>query len=217
MAELMDLLDSDFNGREDLRQLLLNKAPKYGNNDPVVDDYARTILDWCVDELSNTILDDGRGGHFTVTLSTQSYNVVLGRYVGAMPDGRHAFQEQADNASPMGGRDTNGPTAAVSSVAHLDHFMPQTGVLLNQRFDPALLKGTRGLDILETIVRTYFEKYGEHIQINVVDTETLRAAQKNPKDYQNLMVRVAGYSAYFVELDREVHESLIHRTVQQQL
>ena len=91
-----------------------------------------------------------------------------------MPDGRHAFTPQADNASPMSGRDTNGPTAALSSIAHSDLFMYQTGALVNQRFDPALLKGEKGLDILESILRGYFEQYGEHVQINVVDTETLR-------------------------------------------
>ena len=214
MSELMDLLACDFKGHENMRQLLLNRAPKYGNNDPIVDDYARELADWLSDELQYNGLDDGHGARYTIVVSTQSYNVTLGEQIGAMPDGRHAFTPQADNASPMSGRDTNGPTAALSSVAHSDLFMYQTGALVNQRFDPALLKGEKGLDILESILRGYFEQYGEHVQINVVDTETLRAAQENPKDYQNILVRVAGYSAYFVELERKIQDDIISRTLQ---
>lgn len=214
MRELMDLLACDFEGHENMRQLLLNRAPKYGNNDPIVDDYARELADWLSDELQYNGLDDGHGARYTIVVSTQSYNVTLGEQIGAMPDGRHAFTPQADNASPMSGRDTNGPTAALSSIAHSDLFMYQTGALVNQRFDPALLKGEKGLDILESILRGYFEQYGEHVQINVVDTETLRAAQENPKDYQNILVRVAGYSAYFVELERKIQDDIISRTLQ---
>ena len=214
MRELMDLLACDFEGHENMRQLLLNRAPKYGNNDPLVDDYARELADWLSDELQYNGLDDGHGARYTIVVSTQSYNVTLGEQIGAMPDGRHAFTPQADNASPMSGRDTNGPTAALSSIAHSDLFMYQTGALVNQRFDPALLKGEKGLDILESILRGYFEQYGEHVQINVVDTETLRAAQENPKDYQNILVRVAGYSAYFVELERKIQDDIISRTLQ---
>lgn len=214
MSELMDLLACDFKGHENMRQLLLNRAPKYGNNDPLVDDYARGLADWLSDELQYNGLDDGHGARYTIVVSTQSYNVTLGEQIGAMPDGRHAFTPQADNASPMSGRDTNGPTAALSSIAHSDLFMYQTGALVNQRFDPALLKGEKGLDILESILRGYFEQYGEHVQINVVDTETLRAAQENPKDYQNILVRVAGYSAYFVELERKIQDDIISRTLQ---
>ena len=214
MSELMDLLACDFEGHENMRQLLLNRAPKYGNNDPLVDDYGRELADWLSDELQYNGLDDGHGARYTIVVSTQSYNVTLGEQIGAMPDGRHAFTPQADNASPMSGRDTNGPTAALSSIAHSDLFMYQTGALVNQRFDPALLKGEKGLDILESILRGYFEQYGEHVQINVVDTETLRAAQENPKDYQNILVRVAGYSAYFVELERKIQDDIISRTLQ---
>ncbi len=217
MAELMDLIDSDFAGQESKRQLLLNRAPKYGNNDPLVDDYARLLYDWFNDDLQYNGLSDGHGGQYTVVTSTQSYNVTLGEQVGAMPDGRKAYTPQADNASPMSGRDTKGPTAALASVAYTDLFMTHTGELVNQRFDPVLLKGEKGLDILESIVRGYFEQYGEHLQVNVVDTETLRAAQENPRDYQNILVRVAGYSAYFVELERKVQDDIISRTLQSTL
>lgn len=215
MPELMDLLESDFKGREDLRQLLLNKAPKYGNNIEMVDEYAHWLVDLCNEQaIKHT---DGRGGRFTVVIASQSYNVVLGRLIGATPDGRRAFEDLADNASPMIGMDLNGPTAVVASVAALDPLIPQSGVLLNQRFDPAMVKGEKGLDILETVIRTYFMKHGQHIQINVVDTATLLAAQEKPEDYRNILVRVAGYSAYFVDLERGIQDNIIARTVQTSL
>jgi len=215
MGELMEMLACDFQGHEEIRQLLLNKAPKYGNDNELVDDYARWIVDQCNEDIAH--FTDGRGGRFTTVYATQSYNVVVGRLIGATPDGRHAHADLADNASPMNGLDCCGPTAVVKSVSHLDHFIPQNGILLNQRFDPAIVRGDKGLDILETVVRSFFNMKGEHIQVTVVDTETLRAAQKNPKAYQNIMVRVAGYSAYFVELDKQVQDNIITRTLQQGL
>ena len=125
MAELMDLLATDFEGREDMRQLLLNKAPKYGNDEELVDEYARWIADQCNEDIVQ--YTDGRGGRFTTVYATQSYNVVIGRMVGATPDGRRAFTDLADNASPTNGLDCCGPTAVVKSVARLDHLVPQNG------------------------------------------------------------------------------------------
>lgn len=215
MAELMDLLESDFEGREDMRQLLINKAPKYGNNIEQVDEYANWLVD-LFDEQAKQY-KDARGGAFTTVIASQSYNVVLGHLIGATPDGRHAFTALADNASPMIGMDVNGPTAVVNSVAAIDPLIPQSGILLNQRFDPAIVKGEKGLDILETVVRTFFTKHGQHIQVNVVDTETLLAAKKNPKEYRHILVRVAGYSAYFVDLEEEIQDNIIARTVQESL
>lgn len=215
MTELMDLLASDFEGREDLRQLLINRAPKYGNNIEEVDDYAYWLVDLCDEQVKQ--YRDGRDGEFTTVIASQSYNVVLGRLIGATPDGRHAFGDLADNASPMIGMDVNGPTAVVTSVSHLDPLIPQSGILLNQRFDPAIVKGEKGLDILETVIRTFFLKRGQHIQVNVVDTETLLAAKENPQDYKNILVRVAGYSAYFVDLEEDIQDNIIARTLQQSL
>ena len=215
MAELMELLHTNFEGHEDMRQILLNKAPKYGNDDELVDRYARWIVDQCNDDIVK--YRDGRGGRYTTVYATQSYNVVVGRLIGATPDGRRAFEDLADNASPTNGQDHCGPTAVVKSVSYLDHFIPQNGILLNQRFDPAVIKGEKGLDILESIVRSFCSMNGEHIQVTVVDTDTLKAAQKDPKSYQNILVRVAGYSAYFVELDKQVQDNIITRTLQQGL
>lgn len=215
MSELMSLIETNFEGKEDMRQLLINRAPKYGNDIEMVDEYAHWLIDLCNEQAIQ--YTDGRDGRFTTVVASQSYNVVLGRLIGATPDGRLAYEALADNASPMIGMDRNGPTAVVSSVAALDPLIPQSGILLNQRFDPAIVKGDKGLDILETVIRTYFMKHGQHIQINVVDTDTLLAAQKNPKDYCNILVRVAGYSAYFVDLEKDIQDNIIARTVQTSL
>lgn len=212
MEQLLTCLDTDYKDNEMTRQLLLNKAPKFGNDKDEVDSYGHWLMEKVNEDLQQ--YQDGRGGTLTTVFATQSYNVVQGRYVGATPDGRHAFTPTADNASPTCGADVQGPTAVIHSLAKIDQVLAQNGVLLNQRLDPAIVKGERGLDILESIVRSYFDLYGEHIQFNVIDTETLRKAQQNPEEYKSIMVRVAGYSAYFVELDRAVQEDIINRTVQ---
>lgn len=212
MAELLDLLETDFEGKENMRQLLINRAPKYGNDIEAVDKYAHFVVKSLDDEGKK--YTDGRGGELTTVWATQSYNVVLGRKIGATPDGRRAFTAMADNVSPMIGMDTNGPTAVVNSVNAVDSTIPQSGMLLNQRFDPAIVKGNKGIDILEAVLRAHFNKKGDHLQINVVDNETLRAAQKEPEKYRNMLVRVAGYSAFFVDLEENIQENIIQRTLQ---
>lgn len=213
MAEVLDAIDSDFEGKETLRQMLINRAPKYGNDIDEVDEYAHWLSKLCNDQIHKHI--DGRGAEYTMVISTQSYNVVLGQLIGALPDGRKAYTALADNASPMIGMDTNGPTAVVKSLGTIDPLLAQSGVLLNQRFDPQVVKGDKGLDILETVIRTYFDtQNGQHIQLNIVDDETLKAAQKEPSKYRNILVRVAGYSAYFVELEKDIQDNIIARTVQ---
>ena len=216
MHELMDLLATDFEGKENMRQLLINRAPKYGNDIDTVDAYAHWLTKLCNDQITKHT--DGRDAKYTMVISTQSYNVVLGQLIGALPDGRKAYSALADNASPMIGMDVNGPTAVMKSLGKTDPLLAQSGVLVNQRFDPAVVKGDKGLDIIETVVRTYFEdEHGQHIQLNVVDDDTLRAAQKEPQKYRNILVRVAGYSAYFVDLEKDIQDNIIARTVQQSL
>ena len=118
----------------------------------------------------------------------------------------------------MIGMDVNGPTAVMKSLGRIDPLIAQSGILVNQRFDPAVVKGEKGLEIIETVIRTYFdEEHGQHIQLNVVDDDTLRAAQKEPQKYRNVLVRVAGYSAYFVDLEKDIQDNIIARTVQQSL
>lgn len=147
-------------------------------------------------------------------VATQAYNVEMGKLTGASPDGRHAKTPLADNASPSPGMDVNGPTAVVNSLAACDELIPQSGLLLNQRFDPAVVKGEKGIDIIETVFSCTFCTEWFHIQINVLDDETLYAAQKEPEKYKNILVRVAGYSAYFVDLSEEIQNNIIERTLQ---
>lgn len=212
MEELINLVDTNFEGREDIRQLLLNRVPKFGNDIEQVDKYSY----WLINSLDESMKrhKDAHGGPFTVLVATQSYNVELGKLIGATPDGRLAHTPCADNVSPSPGADVNGPTAVVNSLASCDQLIPQSGLLLNQRFDPAIVAGEKGLDIIETVFRTLFAKDGYHIQINVLDDETLYAAQKNPDNYRNIIVRVAGYSAYFVDLSEEIQNNIIERTIQ---
>lgn len=210
LSEMMQLLDSNWEGKENYRLLFKNKAPKYGNNIDMVDNYANWLIEVFADELPK--YRDSRNGMYTLINLSQSYNIWQGRRSGATPDGRRAFDPLADNASPTVGYDQNGPTSAVMSVAKIDQLLVNSGTLLNQKFDPAIIKGEKGYEILDTVIKTYFDNNGEHIQINVVDVDTLRKAQKEPDKYRNLMVRVAGYSAYFVELDKAVQENIINRT-----
>lgn len=213
MDELIKLLDCNFEGHEDMRMLLKNRAPKFGNDNDQVDKYGY----WLVDALDNSMKrhKDAHGGQFTVLVATQSYNVEMGKDVGATPDGRLAETALADNASPMIGCDTCGPTAVVNSLAKSDQLRPQSGLLLNQRFDPQIVKGEKGLDIIENVFRAHFAQDGFHIQINVLDNETLLDAQEHPENYRNLLVRVAGYSAYFVDLSKGIQDNIIERTIQQ--
>lgn len=212
MGELLELLETNFEGREDLRLMLVNRAPKYGNDIAQVDQYAEFVAGAINKEAKR--YRDGRGGELDIVFATQSYNMVLGKLIGATPDGRKAFTPVADNASPMIGMDVSGPTAVVKSVDSTKRCNVQGGCLLNQRFDPHIVKGEKGVDILETVLRAHFIHEGEHMQINVVDNETLRDAQKHPENYRNLLVRVAGYSAFFVDLEKSIQENIIDRTIQ---
>ncbi len=212
MEQLVELLDSDFEGREDLRQMLINRAPKFGNDNEEVDQYGHWLMNMIDEALRKH--HDAQGGPLTIVVATQAYNVEMGRFTGATPDGRHAGTPLADNVSPMIGMDTNGPTAVVKSLSCCDQEVPLSGLLLNQRFDPTIAAGEKGLDIIETVFRAHFNEGGYHIQINVLSDETLRAAQKHPEDYRNIIVRVAGYSAYFVDLNEEIQNNIIDRTIQ---
>lgn len=210
MDELMEALHHNFEGREDIRLTLLNKAPKYGNDNDYVDGIAAAIVKHYADSLNR--YKDSRGGDYQVVVESQSMNVSQGKCVLASADGRFAYDPVNDNCSPVMGRDINGPTAAVKSVAKLDQKNAKDGCLYNIRFDPRSVQGEKGRKILRSVIETYFDNMGEHIQVNVVDTETLRAAQREPEKYRNLLVRVAGYLAYFTELDKDVQENVISRT-----
>lgn len=210
MDELITALDKNFEGEERMRQMLLNEPPKYGNDDPHADAMVRDILKFCADTVQGW--EDSRGGRYSFSNLSQTVNISHGEVCGATPDGRLAGEPYCDNASPTMGRDLNGPTATVKSVASIEQSNFHDGALFNLRFDPKGIEGEKGLQIVEGVIKTYFENGGEHIQINVVDDETLKKAQQKPEDYRGLMVRVAGYMAYFTELDKAAQDSIIYRT-----
>lgn len=190
----------------------LDTVPKFGNDIEEVDDMARlSALIYCreVEKYKNV-----RGGQFQPGLYPVSANVPMGGQTGATPDGRKAGEPLADGVSPVSGRDVNGPTAAANSVAHLDHAIASNGTLFNQKFHPSALSGREGLEKLAALVRGYFDQKGMHVQYNVVGRETLLEAQKHPEQYKNLVVRVAGYSAHFVSLDKGLQDDIINRTEQ---
>ncbi len=210
-AELLAALRADWAGSEALRLRLANKTPRFGNDDDAADGLARRVLDSLLSTIEGR--RSPRGGDYRVNLLSTTCHVYFGLRTGATPDGRRATLPISDGTSPCHGADRKGPTAVMRSLAKLDHARTG-GTLLNQRFLPGALAGDKGLDLLSALVRGYFGLGGHHAQFNVVDTETLRAAQAKPEDYRNLLVRVAGYSDYFVNLDRNHQEEIISRTAQ---
>ena len=210
MDELISALDKNFEGEERMRQLLINKPPKFGNDNEYVDGIYREMMHFIADNVQQW--DDARGGKYSFNVHSQTVNVSHGMACGATPDGRLAGEPFCDNASPMMGRDVSGPTATVKSVASMGQEAFHDGALFNLRFDPKGVEGEKGLASIEGVIKTYFKHGGEHIQINVVDNKTLKDAQKHPEKYKGLMVRVAGYMAYFTELDKSAQDTIIYRT-----
>ena len=210
MEELIHACDTNFEGQERLRQLLLNKPEKYGNNQPHVDAVYKEMVDFIAEHVQQW--HDARGGYYAFGIDSQTMNIPHGQVTGALPDGRKAGEPFCDASSPMMGRDLHGPTATVKSVASMVDEKLHEGALYNLRFDPKGVQGEKGLNIIEGVIKTYFDDGGQHIQINVVDNETLKKAQKNPENYKGLMVRVAGYMAYFTELDKSAQDTIIYRT-----
>ncbi|TCW06991.1 cobalamin-independent glycerol dehydratase large subunit [Raoultella sp. BIGb0138] len=203
---------TDSSRYQEIRHILEN-TPSFGNDIDDVDLVARhCALIYCqeVEKYTNP-----RGGRFQAGIYPVSANVLFGKDVGALPDGRLAKEPLADGVSPRQGKDTLGPTAAANSVAKLDHFIASNGTLYNQKFLPSSLAGEKGLRNFGGLVRNYFDKKGMHVQFNVIDRNTLLEAQKNPQQHQDLVVRVAGYSAQFVVLAKEVQDDIISRTEQQ--
>ncbi|WP_027695613.1 glycyl radical diol dehydratase GrpM [Vibrio litoralis] len=197
---------------EEIR-LILESSPSFGNDIDDVDYVARRCASiYCeeVEKYTNT-----RGGQFQAGIYPVSANVLFGKGVSALPDGRLAGKPLSDGVSPRQGKDVSGPTAAANSVAKLDHFIASNGTLYNQKFLPSSLAGEKGLRNFSGLVRNYFDRKGMHVQFNVIDRERLLDAQKNPHLYQDLVVRVAGYSAQFVVLAKEVQDDIISRTEQQ--
>jgi formate C-acetyltransferase len=209
MEELLAALRADFEAEERLRQLLLNRTPKYGNDD----DYADAVMTDVFEAYFGAV--DGRptprGGTYRVNMLPTTVHVYFGSVLGATPDGRKAGSPLSEGISPVQGADRHGPTAVLKSVAKMDHARTG-GTLLNQKFTPRLLQDDDGLKKFVQLIRTYFNMDGHHIQFNVVDGATLRAAQEHPDQYRDLIVRVAGYSDYFCDLSTALQDEIIART-----
>jgi len=209
MDDLLSMLEADFDGHEQTRQLLLNRTPKYGNDD----DYADDLMVRVFEAYFNAV--DGRrstkGGEYHIDMLPTTCHIYFGSVTGALPDGRLAWSPLSEGVSPVQGADRHGPTAAARSVAKMDHVRTG-GTLLNQKFTPQLLGSEDGMNGILHLVRGYFNLDGHHIQFNVVDADTLRAAQANPEQYRSLIVRVAGYSDYFCDLSKALQDEIITRT-----
>jgi choline trimethylamine-lyase len=210
MGRLLDALESDFEGYEELRGRLLHDAPKYGNDDDYVDLLTRDATQFANREVMkyrNVFGGQAQSGIIAVTAG-----IPFGSVVGALPSGRKAGQPLADNSSPSSGNDRFGPTAIARSVGKLDTAALRNGTLLNLRLSPQSTSGEEGLRKMVWLVRGLCDVGCWHAQFNVVDTCTLREAQAKPEEYRDLLVRVAGYSAYFTQLHRDVQEDIIRRT-----
>ena len=209
MDDLLEIFEADFAGQERTRQMLVNRTPKYGNDD----DYADHVMVRVFETYFNAL--DGRrntkGGEYHINLLPTTVHVYFGSVTGATPDGRRAGTPLSEGVSPVQGVDRHGPTAVLRSVAKMDHARTG-GTLLNLKFTPQVLASEEGLDKLVQLIRTYFRLDGHHIQFNVVDAKTLRAAQQNPEQYRSLIVRVAGYSDYFCDLSQALQDEIIART-----
>lgn len=211
MKELLEILKVDFNRYENFRQRLLNKTPKYGNDEDYADQFMKAIFEVYFDAIDGR--PNTKGGHYRINLLPTTVHIYFGKVVGATPDGRKAREPLSEGVSPVQGADRKGPTAVIKSVAKIDHVRTG-GTLLNQKFTPQLLADETGIDKLAQLIRTFFKLDGHHMQFNVISSDMLRDAQKHPERYRNLIVRVAGYSDYFVDLGVDLQNEIIKRTEQ---
>jgi len=209
MDELLEALSTDFEGREPLRQLLLNKTPRYGNDDDRADGLMRRAFEAFFRAVEGRPAP--RGGVYHINMLPTTCHIYFGQVTGATPDGRLAGQPLSEGISPVQGADRNGPTAVIKSVAKMDH-VKTGGTLLNMKFSPQVLAGEEDIRKFARLVRTYFTLGGHHVQFNVVSARTLREAQRKPEEYRGLLVRVAGYSDYFCDLSRKLQDEIIART-----
>ena len=214
LAGLCEALDHNWQGYEELRALAL-KCPKYGNDDDRVDHFAREISEFYHQEIRT--YRDWNGQPFNSAFMGISNYIPAGAVVGATPDGRLATTPLTEGCSPHTGTDVTSPTAAMRSVAKINHENHAGGTLLNIKLSPDALKTDKDLRNLAAMIRGYFELGAFHVQFNVISAETLRAAQQRPEEHQDLLVRVAGYSTRFVTLSREVQDAIIARTTYETL
>ena len=211
LEELRDALDSNFEGHEDLRKKLL-AAPKYGNNDPFVDKYAVWFLDYLSSEFDKFKTPDGGGIY--VAMAANTANINAGKIIQATPDGRLEREPLSDAASPTYGRDVNGATTTVLSITKPDYTKVATGSVINQKFSPSMFSDEKRSKLL-SLIKVYMRKGGQEMQINATSRQTLIDAMEHPEKYENLVVRVSGFSAFYVTLDKDVQKDILNRTQQE--
>ena len=211
MSALLQAMQDDFAGHAQIHNLVLNHTPKYGNDDAYADDVMNEVFTSVRDMIRGR--KAACGGTYQIDMLPTTCHVYFGGVMGASANGRRAGKPVTDGISPEKGADRRGPTAVLKSCAKMDHASTG-GTLLNQKFTPASIAGTAGTERLAALIRGYFQLGGHHIQFNVIDRETLRAAQRHPEESRDLIVRVAGYSDYFNNLERALQDEIIDRTEQ---
>lgn len=211
MKELMGALKDNFEGHEDIYNIVNNRTPKYGNDDDYADDVMKSIFDAYYDSINGRLAPTG--ATYRIDMLPTTCHVYFGKVMGASADGRLSRKPLSEGISPSKGADKNGPTSVVKSASKMDH-VKTGGTLLNQKFTPDVIAGDEGLENVKNLVRAYFKMGGHHIQFNVVDKQTLLNAQKHPEEYKDLIVRVAGYSDYFCNLNKVLQDEIIERTEQ---
>lgn len=214
MDELLDAVSHNFEGQEKMRQFIMNRTPFFGNDDEYADTIAVKVYDDLVEAIEGH--PNTRGGTTQLNMLSTTCHNYFGSVCGASINGRMARFAISDGTSPAHGADTNGPTAVIKSLGKLDQTK-SGGTLLNVRFVPSLLKREEDLQKLVSLIRAYFSMGGHHIQFNIVDTQTLLDAQKQPDDYKDLLVRVAGYSDYFNDMTEQLQNEIIARTENEEL
>ena len=207
--ELYDAIMADWVGYEELHQIVLNEVPHYGNGDPEADKFVKFVAHTYSDAVNSA---RGPRGRWSAGMYPVTHNTIMGKATWATPDGRRKGMPLSDGISAVQGMDKSGPLASLNSVLNFDQTEFGNGTLLNMKFHPTSLKGEQGNQKLKAVMQTYFARGGMEMQLNVVDAATLRKAQENPEDYKDLVVRVAGFSAYFVEVFKDCQEDLIRRT-----
>lgn len=214
MNEMLNAIDANFENQEPLRLLILNRTPFFGNDDDYADSIAVNVFNDLYDAIEGK--PNTKGEYFHLNMLSTTCHVYFGKVMGATPNGRLAGRAISDGTSPSHGADTHGPSSVIKSLGKLDQ-VKSGGTLLNQRFMPAMLKREEDIIKLCSLIRTYFSLGGHHIQFNIVDTETLHAAQQRPEEYRDLLVRVAGYSDYFNDMNADLQADVIARTGQESL
>jgi len=210
-GDLLAALQNNFAGYEEILGFVRNSTPKYGNDDDYADGLMVEAFELFRDEVTGR--RNIKEGTYRIDMLPTTCHIYFGSVTGATPNGRPASKPVSEGISPDKGADTLGPTAVIKSVAKMDH-LSTGGTLLNQKLSPSLVQGDTGLAGMASLIRTYFNLDGHHIQFNIIDRATLLKAQENPEKYRDLIVRVAGYSDYFNNLDRELQNEIIERTEQ---